>query len=305
MLFHGSAERFATIVVGAGPAGLTAAIYLARFNRRCLVLHASDSRASYAPQMLNTPGYPEGVSGAEFLARLRQQAGRAGALIRTFEVEEIRETANGFSAISGMEIVSGKTLLLATGVEDLGPPIAGVAEGVERGIVRLCPVCDGYETTDRHVAVVGEPERCLKEARFLRHFGAVTAILGAQLDENNRHDAAKNDISVHDDIADIAFLPTGLRVTCVDGLEMDFDFLYAAYGTIPRAELAAQLQLEQNPEGYLETNQHMRTSRTGVWAAGDVVHSLSQISVACGQAAIAATDIHNFLLERTHVPRQT
>lgn len=298
---QGSGTSYDVIIIGGGPAGITAAIYLARFRRRCIVLHAGDSRAAHIPLARNVPGFLEGISGRDLLARLTSQAEAYGAEIRQAQVHRVLHVKDGFVAqcTDGAQVM-GSTVLLATGSIDLVPDIYGLPDAVGRGVVRICPVCDGYETAGRTVAVVGDPDRSLNEARFLLNFEADVAILGDQFSEQIHAEARRSGITVHEGVADVEMHADGIRVKRADGRVLAFDHLYPAYGCEPRSELGAPLGVDLLGSGHIETDEHQRTSVPGIWAAGDVVHSLSQIAVAFGQAAVAATSIHNSLLDQEH-----
>jgi thioredoxin reductase (NADPH) len=130
------------IVVGAGPGGLTAAVYLARYLREVVVLDDGRSRAKWIPRSHNCPGYPDGIPGPELLDRLRRQAARYGAPMLAGEVEALERRDGRFAAVVGGRTMFARAALLATGVEDVQAPIADVADAVRRGLVRHCPACD-------------------------------------------------------------------------------------------------------------------------------------------------------------------
>ena len=158
------------LIVGGGPAGLTAAIYLARFRRNARVVDAGSSRASLIPLSHNYPGFPDGISGRDLLQRLRQQARRYGASLTTGHVESVERTAGGFLAQSGAEVIEARTLLLATGVVDIEPGLPNVNDAVRSGLVRHCPICDGFEVIGKKVAVIGRGLKGVNEARFIQHY---------------------------------------------------------------------------------------------------------------------------------------
>ncbi len=290
-----SEDPLDAIIIGAGPAGLTAAIYLTRFRRLCIVLHADDSRAGHIPLAKNIPGFPDGISGNDLLHQLVRQAERYGVPARRTEVAEVEKVGGTFACRSGEgEEIRARTILMATGSLDLGPDIAGLPDATNTGVFRICPVCDGYEVQGRSVAIVGEPDHALDEARFLLDVGARVTVLGDAFEDGFHHEAHRLGIGVCDNVIDIEMQSD--RVTVVrDDAKLSFDHLYPAYGCIPRSELGAGLGLLRSDSGHIRTDEHQRTSVPGIWAAGDVVESLSQIAVAFGQAAIAATSMHNAL----------
>ncbi|HEX2138373.1 MAG TPA: NAD(P)/FAD-dependent oxidoreductase, partial [Woeseiaceae bacterium] len=161
------------LVIGGGPAGLTAAIYLARFRRNFLVVDAGASRAEWIPVSHNHAGFPEGVPGAALLKRMRSQAARYGARIAPGEVKELVRLPDGsFSARNGPETITASTVLLASGVEDIEPKLPNLENAIRRGFIRHCPICDAYEMIDRKVALIGYGKYCIRECLFLRAYTA-------------------------------------------------------------------------------------------------------------------------------------
>jgi len=152
------------LVVGAGPGGLTAALYLARFHRDCLVVDAGASRASLIPRSHNYPGFPPGISGDALLARLREQATGHGARIERGHVERIEPHAEGFTAHYDGRICIARRIILATGVEDTLPQMPDARAAIAMGSLRLCAICDGYEVHGDNVAVYGEAEDTIRHA---------------------------------------------------------------------------------------------------------------------------------------------
>ncbi len=297
------AEPFVTdcLIVGAGPGGLIAATYLGRFRRPPLVVDGGNSRAAWIPTSHNIPGFPEGLSGSEFLARLHAQAERYGARMMKGRVDRLQRRSDGRFSATGPGIVAlARRVIIATGVDDEVPDMAVVARGIRAGRVRLCPVCDGYEVSDHRVGVIGPPTRAAAEARFVTAFtGDVTVMRLAGQPAPDAGDLAR---CAEDGIA-VASAPLarlesgddGIAAVLEDGSRLDFDDVYVAMGGRPRAGLARRLGARTAPDGYLDTDRHQRTTIPGVYAVGDVVHELNQIAVAAGHAAIAATDAHNGL----------
>ena len=163
--------RLDCLVVGAGPSGLTAALYLARYKRQFLVAKSGVSRAALIPMSHNYPGFPEGIAGPELLRRLRLRALRYGAVIRSGTVHSIEQNDDGaFVACIDEEHVSARTVPLATGVVDVEPELPQLHYAIRRGLVRHCPICDGYEASNQHVAVLGHGAKVVREAVFLRTY---------------------------------------------------------------------------------------------------------------------------------------
>lgn len=281
-------ERFDAVVVGAGPAGLTAATYLGRFRRRVLVLDGGPSRATWIPESHNTPGFPRGIGGDELLARLRDQAEEYGAVIRPGRVERLESVAAAFRLEVGGVRFEAPTALLATGVVDRLPDIPGLEAAIRRGQVRMCPICDAYEATDAKIAVLGSGPLAQREAEFLRTYSPDVTVLVVGEAQDAPRDAARIAPS------DLRFEHDQVVLSRADG-ETPFDYLYLALGCASQAGLACALGARQDELGNLLVDSHQMTAVEGLYAAGDVVRGLNQIAVAAGEAAIAATAMHNRL----------
>lgn len=288
-------------MVGAGPAGLTAAIYLARFRRRIALYDAGHSRASYIPTTRNYPGFPDGISGEELLARLREQAKHYGASVTEGLVESIALEGDAFVATCGKTRVRARKVLLATGIVDKEPEMEGLREAIAAGCIRLCAICDGHEVIDRKVAVYGPAVSAMRHAFFMRTFTANLTLLiprgDAPLDAEARADLERAGIRYLDQpVCEIAMnADHKARVRLADGSEEIFATLYPELGCRIRSDLALALGARATPEGDIVVDKHQQTSVPGLYAAGDVVAALNQLSVATGHAAIAATHIHNSL----------
>ena len=290
---------YEAVVVGAGPAGLTAAAYLGRFRRRALVLDGGRSRASWIPESHNTPGFPGGVGGADLLARLREQAERYGARIVKDRADALVTSPEGFEfALEGGR-VRARFALLATGVIDKKPNIAGIDDAIRRSVVRVCPICDAYEAIDLRIAVLGDGELGAHEALFLRSYSDRVTLLHQgdlqSLSTGEKLEAAGIEllataidaISLHERTVSVA--RTAGRAPLV------FDHLYLALGCELESRLALKWGAAHDHENNLIVDAHGQTSIDGLYAAGDVVLGLNQIAVATAEAAIAATHIHNRL----------
>src|SRR3712207_261698 len=186
-----SEPDFDCLIVGGGPAGLTAAIYLARFHMAVRVVDAGRSRAGWIPRTRNVPGFTDGVSGNELLARMRAQAGKYGAAFTTGPVTRLDPIDGGFSAEWGEGSATARTVLLATGVKNRRPDMDEDLhdEALARGLIRYCPICDGYEVTDKKVGVIGSGAHGVAEAVFLRGYTADITLVAP----DKAHDLAPED----------------------------------------------------------------------------------------------------------------
>ena len=297
------------IIVGAGPAGLTAAIYLARFHLRIRLFDNGSSRAALIPRTNNHAGYPDGVPGIELLQLMRRQAERFGAVREDAHVDAIVPADTGFDVRVGDQRFRSHAVLLATGVVNNRPDMPRELHdaALARGLIRYCPICDGYEATDKRIGVVGTGEHGMREAVFLRSFSKQVTLVapGAahDLDDACRAtlDAAGID-HVDGPCTPITVERDTIRVTTPDG-ERSFDTIYPALGSVIRSELAVAAGARASAEGCLEVDDHQHTSIPGLFAAGDVVKGLDQISHAMGEAGVAATTIRNLLAEQRPLRR--
>lgn len=289
------------LVVGAGPAGLTAAIYLARFHLRIRIADAGNSRAALIPHTRNHAGYPGGISGRELLALMRRQAAEFGGEVTEGLVTGLEKDGDIFLAHIGTETWQARSVLLATGVVNNAPPISPDVHdaALRQGLLRYCPICDGYEVTDRRIAVIGTGARGTNEAMFLRTYSADISLISPEGD----HELSA-DQRVRLEEAGIALVNGPCEPLRIDGESISvptpngaqaYDTVYPALGSIIRSELAMMLEAEATDDGCLIVDDHQRTSVPGLYAAGDVAKGLDQISHAMGEGGVAATTIRNDL----------
>ena len=289
------------VVVGGGPAGLTAAIYLARYHLSLIVIDGGKSRASWITRTHNHAGFPDGISGNELLERMRDQASRFGVPIERAHVRGLRAIEGGYEIAWDRTPVTARTILLATGTCNRPPRIdpALHSEALLAGRLRYCPVCDGFEVTDKAIAVIGTGGRGLAEARFLRSFSETISLIaptgGHDLDPVERTEASKLGLELLDGPARIdRMTEDAIVVTLPDG-DHDYDSVYPALGSDCQAALAIQLDAQLTEAGDVIVDRHQRTTVPGLYAAGDVVLGLDQISHAMGEGGVAATTIRNDL----------
>ncbi|MGN6389996.1 MAG: NAD(P)/FAD-dependent oxidoreductase [Burkholderiaceae bacterium] len=289
------------LVIGGGAAGLVAGTYLARFRRRVRIVDGGKSRLRWIPTSHNYPGFAEGIHGRDILVRLAEQTRRYGVAIDDGLVTALVRCDGGFVARIGERDIAARTVILATGVVDLTPDFPGAGEALALGCLRYCPICDGYESIDRNVAVIGAGLHGMREALFIRRYaGALTVLTLGQAaqapdDVLRRLDAERIRL-IDDRIAGMRYAgERSVEITFDGGRLACFDVVYAALGTRVNSELVRDLGAARTEQGELKVDAHLQTSVDGLYAAGDVVEGLNQIAVAMGHAAIAATAIHNRL----------
>lgn len=290
------------LVIGAGPAGLTAGLYLRRFHRDIVIVDAGESRAKRIPESNNCPGFPDGISGVALLARLRTQLGRVDGDVRVGAVSSLERDGETFVGHLGAEALRARTLLLATGIRDREPRLQGIEALRRAGLLRQCPICDAFEFTGKRIAVIGGDTHCMREALFLRHYSDEVTVLRVDaqtyVDDATRAKLNAKGVRCLEAHAIEATQPAdgGVRLRMSDGSYSAFDVVYAALGCEPRSALAEALGARLDERRNVVVDAHCQTSVPGAFAAGDVVSALDQIAVAVGHAAIAATAIHNRLL---------
>lgn len=291
-----------SLIIGAGPAGLTAAIYLARFRRRLEVVAAGPGRAGLIPVTHNFPGFPDGVAGADLLARLREQAGHYGVEVGQGRVTALRREGDGFVAELGDREIHAATIVVATGIVDQHPDFPGLREATLAGLIRWCPICDGFDVMDQAVAVMAPARSGLRHALFLRTYSRRVTLLalpdeaGLNGEEIARMEQAGIAL-VTDPVVSLRALEAGqgLVVSLASGAKLGFDTLYPMHGCSVQSQLATALGADCDDDGDLRVDARQCTSVPGLYAIGDVVNTINQISVAIGHAATAATAIHNQL----------
>lgn len=291
------------LIVGAGPAGLTAATYLARFRRHILVADAGASRARWIPASHNCPGFPFGVAGNELLARFRLQADAYGVPMVRTRITQLSQHAEGFTASDGERHWHARTVVLATGVVDRLPVLDGLGQdGLERaiaeGVMRLCAVCDAYEARDDVIGVLAPAEAAIGHAAFLRTFSRQVCALAVDdvpLDAGLQRRARDSGVQLWPAPRHLALVEQGCLAHFADGRRLRLDTLYPVLGADAQSGLAAALGARLDAEGALRVDDRLQTSVPGLYAIGDVVSALNQISVAVGHAAIAATTVHRRL----------
>jgi thioredoxin reductase (NADPH) len=299
-------DAFDVIVVGAGPGGLTAATYLARFRRRVAVLDGGVPRAAMIPESHNTPGFPAGISGPELIERLKAQALEYGVEMIDGRAERLMPRQNGFDVQTQGRAVQAAFVVLAAGIKDLRPAIAGVEDAIRRALVRVCPICDGFEASGQRIAVLGDDDLGSREALFLRTYSDRVTLLYAGDPDRLAGAGELRSVGVgvrSVEVEDIEIAEQVILVRDASPEPETFDCLYLALGCDLHSHLPTMPPLARDEDGSLVVDPHQQTSIDGLYAVGDIVRGLNQIAVATGEAAIAATRIHRRLRERDSAQR--
>lgn len=284
------------LIIGAGPAGLSAALYLLRYRRSLYLFDNGNSRALLIPKSYNYPAFAEGISGKNLLFRLKSQLKPYDQSIIIEIIESLEVTKDGLFIAN--QKMFARTVLMATGVEDIKPPIEHLGTAIQSGIVRYCPVCDAFEVIGKRIAIMGQ---AFNEALFLRRYSPHITLLPHGKYQAYSPDELKQ-------LQDAGIKVVEQTVTHMDAkdktlqvyLQSDFqsplifDTLYPELGCNKKNQLAITLGAEHK-EGELLVDEVQQTTVKGLYAAGDIVSGLNQICVAQSQGAIAATAINKSL----------
>jgi len=293
------------VIIGAGPAGYTAALYAARANLSPLVLvgRVPGGQLSLTSDIENFPGFPEGLGGMELVDRMKVQAERFGPVVRYEEATAVDFSPGAHRVITDTEVYTTRTLILCTGSTSRRLNVAGEDRFFGHG-VSTCATCDGAFYRDRRVIVVGGGDSALEEGIFLTRFAhhvrivhrrdvlRASRIMQHRAMENPRIEFVWNTV-IEEVLGDERTGVTGARVkNLVTGTEtvLDADGLFIAIGHIPSTELfKGKLALDE--QGYIVTDRRQHTSVPGVFAGGDVQdHVFRQAITAAGTGCAAAME---------------
>jgi thioredoxin reductase len=296
-----SPDIYDAIVIGGGPAGLAAALWLGRYRRSVLVLDAGEPRNEPAWAVHGYPGVPDPSPG-ELRRRLFQQAQGAGGELRTGEAVSITGTKDSFVvATSDGEELRARRVVLAYGLRDYLPRIDGVEELYGTSVFH-CADCDGPAVADTRIGVIGWDAYGANLALYLRHFSSEITLLGdgepLELDEQQLRLLEENDIAlVSQKVARVVGHGGNLtQAEFDDGSTVRLNALFFHLGSEPRCELASQLGCELDDDGYIAVDRGQETSCEGVHAAGDITGQPHLASIAAAEGVRAGLAIHRSLL---------
>jgi thioredoxin reductase (NADPH) len=311
------AEHTRVLIVGSGPAGLTAAIYSARAQLRPIVIEGEPSSTTDQPggQLMlttdveNFPGFPEAISGPDLMMKMRDQAARFGADLRVEKVHKLDTTTRPFRAWLGGDVepsITADAVILATGARSLMLNVPGEERYLSHGL-STCATCDGFFFRGQDIAVIGGGDSALEEALFLTRFASsVTVIhrrdsLRASKIMQERAFAHEKirfewDTQVTEIIGDDKVMGIKVRDTVSDEERVLLvTGVFVAIGHVPNTTLVTnQVDLEHN--GYVRTTMGSFTNIDGLFAAGDVQDDVYRQAVtSAGSGCIAAIDAERWL----------
>ena len=279
------------VIIGGGPAGLSAAIYAVRANLDVTVLYTDGGALGKTDKIENYFGFPEVISGAELLARGQAQATRLGARLVQAEATGIEYAEKGFVVKSTAGGYPADAVILATGAPRSVPGIAGVQEFEGRG-VSYCAVCDAFFYRDKAVAVLGQGEYALEEARVLLPVAASVTLL-----TNSSEPPADMPEGLAVDTRPVAAVEGGdkvERVSFAEGAPLAVDGVFIAYGTAGSSDFARKMGARLDGDK-IQTDDTMATAVPGLFAAGDCTGGLLQVAKAVSDGAQAAMSAIRFV----------
>lgn len=289
-------------VIGAGPGGLVSALYLSRLKRKVLLVDSGHSRAQWIPRIRNLITYGHGISGLDLLRKLQDQ-------VRQYKTDWVQGEAQVRRKDSGFEIrvdqrkFTARYVILATGMKDHQPPVSNIPALRKKGVLAYCPICDGYDHSGKQIGIFVKDNHGLKKMSFLSQFS--DRIVAFQTEPfpvapRYRKLAQQKNFQIYEGALEsltYRLRPRGLKVQMKGGRKpISVDVAYVALGVDFSETTFRHLKgLKRTKDGHIITKSHQETSIPHLYAVGDCVNALAQVSVAIGQAALAATRIHNEL----------
>ncbi|MEM0089650.1 MAG: thioredoxin-disulfide reductase [Archaeoglobaceae archaeon] len=299
---------FEVAIVGGGPAGLTAAIYSARYGLKTIVFETFDpvSQLSMASKIENYPGF-EG-SGIELLEKMKEQALKAGAEIRMEKIEKILKKDESFLLIGESEY-EARAVIIATGGKHRSAGFENEDAFIGKGI-SYCATCDGALYRGKKVIVYGSGKEAVSDAIYLHDIGCDVKLISrsplrvekAMIDELSKR---RVEIVTNANLRRVEGKKKVEKAIIFlrdkkEEVTIECDAVFVAIGMRPATDVVAELGVERDVMGYIKVDREQRTNVPGVFAAGDCCNNpLKQVVTACGDGAIAAFSAYKFLKEGT------
>lgn len=295
------------VIIGAGPAGLTAGIYAGRAGLDALIIDSKQvgGTVNNAPLIENYPAF-DAVEGMKLIELMANQTKKYAEIREFTPVVEVTKVGDVFSIKTNDEEIEAKNVIFATGTNVRSLDAPGIEEYAGRG-VSYCAVCDGNFFVDKEVLVVGGGNSAAVEALYLNRIGVKCSLVHRRdklrCDAKLQRDLEDNDIKIY----------WNSEVKCVNGdvfvesatlvnnrtneeITVEINGIFLSIGHDPNSQLAQSSGVECNEYGYIVVDENMSTSIEGIYAAGDVTGGIKQITVATAQGAIASSDIQSKLM---------
>lgn len=293
-------KTYDCIIIGGGPAGLTAAVYLTRFCLKTLIIDNGQSRAALIPKSHNLMAFPNGISGKNILKKMKEQLTHYPHELVSETVIQIKQR---FKVITNRSSYHTKFIILATGLIDIEPTLPNLTDAIQRGLIKHCPICDGYEVRGKKIAILCNEKKGIREAIFLSTYTNDITIftmgikLNLSIKDKKNLDKLKFKL-IETPIAKINIIKNKITsLMTLDNKCYGFESIYSALGASYRSKLAIQLGIKHNKDHEIIVNEHQETNIKNCYAAGDIVAGLHQICTAMSHSAIAAADIYQKVLK--------
>ncbi len=284
------------IIIGGGPAGVSAALYTAPYFDT-LIISKGAGALKNAEKIMNYYGFPDGISGADLQARGYEQAAKSGAEILEDEVFSIAKETDYFLLVCKKETYKARTVIIAAGANRVAPPKIGI-EHFEGAGVSYCAICDGFFFRDKKVAVLGSGEYARHEIKELQNFTKNVVLLT----NGESSPISPEAIDFKIDTRKIKTLIGENRLSGIvfeDGFEMPIDGVFVAQGSASSVDFARKTGVVTE-KNLIVVDKNGETNIKGLYAAGDCVSELKQISVTVGTAAVAGRSVVNYLRKILH-----
>ena len=277
------------IIIGAGPAGISAGIYAKRAGNNVLILYYGESDLEKATEIDNYYGFVNGIDGKKLYKDGIKQAENLGIEVKNEEVLNIEKIGNEFKVKTESEEYIGKTTIIATGNKKLRPNIKGIIEFEGKGI-SYCAICDGFFYRNKNVVVIGNGKYALSEANDLKNIANKVTILSDGLEIESRNDFEVNTKKIKEIHGD-----TKVRtIEFEDSSTIDIDGVFIALGEAGGSDFAKKMGVALEKDNII-VNENMETNIEGLYSCGNVAGGLLQVCKAVYEGAKAGLSVVNYL----------
>lgn len=276
------------VIIGAGPAGISASLYAKRANLNVLVLYHGESNVEQANKIDNFYGFPGGISGTDLYNNGIKQAQELGVEVKEAQVVGVENLGSHFNVKTVKGNFETKTIIIATGNKKLKPDIPGVKEYEGKGI-SYCAICDAFFFRNKNVAIMGNGEFAISEANELSHIVNKVTIL------TNGLESPACDYEVNTNrIKQITGNKRVEKIEFEDGSAIEIDGVFIALGEAGASDFAKTLGLMQDGDN-IKVNENMETNIKGIYTCGNITGGLLQVSKAVYEGAVAGLSAVNYI----------
>ncbi|MFL5732495.1 MAG: NAD(P)/FAD-dependent oxidoreductase [Chloroflexia bacterium] len=305
---HEEPEMYDCAIIGGGPAGLSAAVYMGRLRRSVVVIDDSEGRSTWHQVNRNYLGFPDGVHATALRELGEKQASEYGARFVDARATSASELGYRRSRCFRVETTAGtftaRTIILAMGVKDSFPQFEGSEECIGKSMF-WCIICDGYEATGKKVVVLGHGDRAAALALQLLQFTDKVTLVAwdekLDLEEERMEALREHGIQVIDCGCDVYTCGKSGQLNSIrlsDGTEIELDMLFVAQRVEPNTQLAEELRIDVDEHRYIRADAEQLTNVEGVYAAGDITRLFNhQVTSAVHEGGMAAAAANYYLYE--------